>query len=66
MDTHKLVPDVVDTVPKAKLSVEFGASRLDLGNVLTIEQVKDRPTKVSWNFDPAKRYVLCFTGNVVI
>ena len=62
MDTHEIVPDVIDTVPKSELRVEFGNHSLNLGNLLTIEQVRHPPTKISWEFNPNKYYTLCFTG----
>ncbi|CAG7834436.1 unnamed protein product [Allacma fusca] len=61
MEKHQIVPDVVDTVPKSVLTVRFGEKELNLGNYLTIEDVSEKPTLVSWNADESKLYTLCFT-----
>jgi len=60
MEKEKIVPEVVDTVPKSVLDVKYGALSVDLGNVLTPTQVQKPPT-VNWNGDPDKLYVLCMT-----
>jgi len=62
MEENGLIPDVIDTVPKSVLMVKFGgASNVNLGNLMTIKEVSEVPTVISWNADPKKLYTLCFT-----
>jgi len=60
MEANKVVPDVIDTVPKQKVEVRYGSHEVNLGNVLTPTQVRDIP-KVSWEADPNKFYTLIMT-----
>jgi len=60
MEKEKVVPEVIDTVPKAVLNVQYGDLKVNMGNVLTPTQVKN-PPKVSWEADSKKLYVLCMT-----
>ncbi|ODM89615.1 Phosphatidylethanolamine-binding protein 1 [Orchesella cincta] len=60
MEKEKIVPDVIDTAPKAVLNVKYGALEVKLGNTLTPTQVKSPPT-ITWNADPKKFYLLCLT-----
>jgi hypothetical protein len=61
MEKHQIVPDVVDTVPKTLLTVLFGEKEVNLGNYLTIEEVSEKPTVISWGAREDKFYTLCFT-----
>jgi len=60
MEKEKVVPDVIDTVPKSKLTVQYGSLSVDLGNIMTPNNVKHPPT-VTWIFDFNKYYLLCMT-----
>ncbi|ODM89617.1 Phosphatidylethanolamine-binding protein F40A3.3 [Orchesella cincta] len=60
MEKEKIVPEVIDTAPKAVLNVKYGALEVKLGNTLTPTQVKSPPT-ITWNADPKKFYLLCLT-----
>nr|CAI5870264.1 unnamed protein product [Callosobruchus analis] len=61
MDQHKVVPDVVDTVPAKKVEVVYPSGAIvEMGNVLTPTQVKDIP-KVTWDADSRKHYTVCMT-----
>lgn len=60
MDEHKVVPDVVDSVPQDLIEVNYAEARVNLGNVLTPTQVKDIP-KISFPADKDSLYLLCMT-----
>jgi len=60
MEKEKVVPEVIDTAPKAVLDVQWGTSSANMGNVLTPTQVQ-KPPKVNWNGEADKLYVLCMT-----
>ncbi|KAK7864799.1 hypothetical protein R5R35_012287 [Gryllus longicercus] len=61
MDTHGVVPDVIDKAPEevAKVSYPSGVN-VDKGNELTPTQVKDIPT-VTWTAQDDALYTLCMT-----
>ncbi|XP_076759629.1 protein D2 isoform X2 [Xylocopa sonorina] len=61
LQTHGVVPDVIDNVPQNVLSVTYpNQLSVDIGKVLTPTQVKDPPT-VTWNGDANTFYTLCMT-----
>ncbi|XP_017765216.1 PREDICTED: protein D2-like isoform X1 [Eufriesea mexicana] len=61
LQTHGVVPDVIDKVPQDVLQVTYGNEiSVDIGKVLTPTQVKDKPT-VTWNADANAYYTLCMT-----
>ncbi|XP_022661274.1 protein D2-like isoform X1 [Varroa destructor] len=60
MDEHKVVPDVVDSVPENIVEVNYSEGRVNLGNVLTPTQVKDIPS-VNYTADNDSLYTLCMT-----
>lgn len=62
LQTHGVVPDVIDKVPQDVLQVTYpNGISVDIGKVLTPTQVKDQPT-VTWNADANAYYTLCMTG----
>ncbi|XP_021949989.1 protein D3 isoform X1 [Folsomia candida] len=61
MEKEKIVPEVVDQVPKSVLVVKYGSNEVKLGNVLTPTQVQNPPTAIDWEADSNKFYVLCMT-----
>jgi hypothetical protein len=60
MEKEKIVPEVIDQVPKSVLDVQYGDLKVNLGNTMTPTQVKN-PPKFSWEADSKKLYVLCMT-----
>lgn len=60
MDTHQVVPDVLDTVPANVTVVTYaGGQQVQLGNELTPTEVKDAPSTVQWQpADPNQLYTL--------
>ncbi|KAG7200735.1 hypothetical protein KM043_001285 [Ampulex compressa] len=61
LQTHGVIPDVVDKVPASVLSVTYPGNLLvEIGKVLTPTQVKDKPT-VTWSAEANGFYTLCMT-----
>ncbi|KAL6423217.1 hypothetical protein ACFW04_010111 [Cataglyphis niger] len=61
LQTHGVIPDVVDTVPADVLNVTYPNNiTVEIGKVLTPTQVKDQPT-VEWKGDANLFYTLCMT-----
>ncbi|XP_029154981.1 protein D1-like isoform X1 [Nylanderia fulva] len=61
LQTHGVVPDVVDKVPTDVLNVSYPNNlTVEIGKVLTPTQVKDQPT-VQWSGDANTFYTLCMT-----
>ncbi|XP_016772190.1 protein D2 isoform X1 [Apis mellifera] len=61
LQTHGVVPDVIDKVPENVLKVTYpNQISVDIGKVLTPTQVKDKPN-VTWNGDANTYYTLCMT-----
>ncbi|CAG7837088.1 unnamed protein product [Allacma fusca] len=60
MESNKVVPDVVDTVPKHRIDVKYGSHIVNLGNTLTPTQVRHIPA-VSYHADPNNFYTLVMT-----
>lgn len=56
----QVVPDVVDSVPKAQLQVKYGGATVTPGSTFTPTQVKDAP-EVTWEADQAAYYTLIMT-----
>lgn len=61
LQTHGVVPDVIDKVPPSVLSVTYPNNIVEIGKVLTPTQVKDPPT-VTWTAEANVLYTLCMTG----
>lgn len=62
LQTHGVVPDVIDKVSDNVLSVAYPNNlSVEIGKVLTPTQVKEPPT-VSWTGDANTFYTLCMTG----
>lgn len=62
LQTHGVIPDVVDKVPADVLNVTYPNNlTVEIGKVLTPTQVKDQPA-VQWNGDANTFYTLCMTG----
>lgn len=62
LQTHQVVPDVVDKVPKDVLNVTYpNKLTVEIGKELTPTQVKDEPN-VQWNCEANTFYTLCMTG----
>lgn len=63
-DTHQMekegvVPDVIDKVPAAVVTVKYGSgAEVKMGNELTPTQVKDVPSQVSWPTESDTLYTL--------
>lgn len=56
-----MVPDVLDTVPKDVLEVEWKSGvKAEMGNTLTPTNVKN-PPKVRWQAEEGALYTLCMT-----
>ncbi|XP_003739911.1 protein D2 isoform X2 [Galendromus occidentalis] len=60
MDEHKVIPDVIDTIPTNVIEVTYQEARVNLGNILTPTQSKDIP-KISYPNEPEAFYTLCMT-----
>ena len=61
LQTHGVVPDVIDKVPPSVLSVTYPNNIIvEIGKVLTPTQVKDPPT-VTWTAESNVLYTLCMT-----
>lgn len=61
LQTHGVVPDVIDKVPANVLNVAYPNNlTVEIGKVLTPTQVKDPPT-VTWNAEANAFYTLCMT-----
>nr|P31729.2 RecName: Full=OV-16 antigen; Flags: Precursor [Onchocerca volvulus] len=58
---HGIVPDVVSTAPTKLVNVSYNNLTVNLGNELTPTQVKNQPTKVSWDAEPGALYTLVMT-----
>lgn len=62
LQTHGVVPDVIDKVPQNVLQVTYPNNlAIEIGKVLTPTQVKDPPS-VKWDGDASVFYTLCMTG----
>lgn len=62
LQTHGVIPDVVDKIPKGVLTVTYPNNlRVEIGKVLTPTQVKDEPA-VEWSSETDAFYTLCMTG----
>jgi len=60
--TEKVVPDVIDAVPKHTVKVEYSKGvEVHDGNVLTPTQVQDSPSTITWKNKEDSFYVLCLT-----
>jgi phosphatidylethanolamine-binding protein (PEBP) family uncharacterized protein len=58
MDTDDIVPTILDVVPPSKITVTYPNEKsVELGTVLTPQQVKDDP-EVRWDPTPDKYYTL--------
>lgn len=62
LQTHGVIPDVVNETPAHVLNVTYGKNVVEIGKVLTPTDVKDQPT-VTWQAEPDKYYTLCMTGS---
>ncbi|KAL0100000.1 hypothetical protein PUN28_019467 [Cardiocondyla obscurior] len=61
LQTHEVIPDVVDKVPAGVLNVTYPKNlTVEIGKVLTPTQVKDEPT-VQWDGEANAFYTLCMT-----
>lgn len=62
MDSHQVVPDVIDVAPTNIITVEYdsGVSAAE-GNELTPTQVQNQPTKLQWPVEEGALYTLCMT-----
>jgi len=62
MNTHHVVPDVIDVAPTNSINVEYdsGVSAAE-GNELTPTQVQNQPIKVEWPVEEGALYTLCLT-----
>merc|ERR1712136_183116 len=62
MDTHQVVPDVIDVAPANTVTVEYdsGVSVAE-GNELTPTQVQNQPIKIEWPVEEGALYTLCMT-----
>lgn len=61
METHGVVPDVIDVAPSAIAHVSYDSGvKVEMGNVLTPTQVKNPPT-VTWDVEDEALYTLCMT-----
>ena len=61
LQTHGVVPDVIDKVPQNVLQVTYPNNlAIEIGKVLTPTQVKDPPS-VKWDGDASVFYTLCMT-----
>lgn len=62
LQTHGVVPDVIDKVPQNVLQVTYPNNlAIEIGKVLTPTQVKDPPS-IKWDGDASAFYTLCMTG----
>lgn len=62
LQTHGVIPDVVDKVPASVLNVTYPNNlTVEIGKELTPTQVKDQPT-VQWDAEANGFYTLCMTG----
>jgi len=60
LETHKVIPDVVDNIPFV-LNVTYPKNlTVEIGKVLTPTQVKDQPT-IQWKAEENAFYTLCMT-----
>ncbi|XP_018356916.1 PREDICTED: protein D2-like isoform X2 [Trachymyrmex septentrionalis] len=60
LKTHKVIPDVVETVPASVLKVTYDGNIVEIGKELTPTQVKLQPN-VEWEPEPNTFYTLCMT-----
>ncbi|KZC10568.1 Phosphatidylethanolamine-binding protein like protein F40A3.3, partial [Dufourea novaeangliae] len=61
LQTHGVVPDVIDKAPENVLTVTYPNNlSVEIGKVLTPTQVKDQPT-VIWTAGTNEYYTLCMT-----
>ena len=59
MEAHKIVPDIIDSVPPNVATVRYDSGvEMNLGAELTPLQVKDIPIEVSWPTEPGALYTL--------
>jgi hypothetical protein len=61
LQTHEVIPDVVDKVPAGVLNVTYPNNlAVEIGKVLTPTQVKDQPA-IQWDAETNAFYTLCMT-----
>ncbi|XP_011352257.1 protein D2 isoform X3 [Ooceraea biroi] len=61
LETHGVVPDVIEKAPSALLNVSYPNNiKVEIGKVLTPTLVKDQPT-VQWDAEANALYTLCMT-----
>ncbi|XP_037821553.1 protein D2-like [Lucilia sericata] len=61
MDTSGIIPDMIDSKPKATVEVTFpGGLKVKMGNELQPKQVKDQP-QLTWNAEQGSLYTLLMT-----
>ncbi|KAI8130329.1 Phosphatidylethanolamine-binding protein like protein F40A3.3 [Lucilia cuprina] len=61
MDTSGIIPDMIDSKPKATVEVTFtGGLKVNMGNELQPKQVKDQP-QLKWNAEQGSLYTLLMT-----
>ncbi|XP_015610252.1 protein D2 isoform X2 [Cephus cinctus] len=61
LQTHGVIPDVVDTVPPSFAKVVYPNNlTIEIGKEYTPTQVKDQPS-VSWDAEAGSFYTLCMT-----
>ncbi|KAK0161232.1 hypothetical protein PV327_009726 [Microctonus hyperodae] len=61
LQSHEVIPDVIDKVPQSILNVTYGNNlKVEIGKELTPTQVKDKP-QVQWDADADAYYTLCMT-----
>lgn len=62
LQTHGVIPDVVDKVPADVLNVTYPDNlTVEIGKVLTPTQVKNRPV-IQWSGEANSFYTLVMTG----
>ncbi|EFX88098.1 hypothetical protein DAPPUDRAFT_42659 [Daphnia pulex] len=62
METHEVVPDVIDVAPAATITIKYDSGvAVDGGNELTPTQVQNQPIHIEWPVEEGAHYTLCMT-----
>nr|XP_018905856.1 PREDICTED: protein D3-like [Bemisia tabaci]XP_018905857.1 PREDICTED: protein D3-like [Bemisia tabaci] len=62
LERDKLVPDVLDAIPKEELFVSYYTRWINLGNLVGCSEVLNMPTVLDWPFEKGAYYTIILTG----
>nr|XP_018905855.1 PREDICTED: protein D3-like [Bemisia tabaci] len=62
LERDKLVPDVLDSIPKEALFVSYHSRGINFGNLVSCSEVENMPVVVDWEHEDGAYYTLVMTG----